>query len=197
MFLLGILKNIVFFRFGFKNHDIVRQEQKPHFDLCLPENGPFRNQNINWTNKLDYTRRARWPFRAFCVDGLYQITQYWYNYLKFADRPTFSSVLLENAKVSSLFCPKHCPDQKAWQTTDTRTDGRTHGRTNIKFWGPSTQKALKGKNTPQSFFSGNKTNISCSSSLKRNHDLFRHWWSCHSLVLVRCLPTSGQYVPKK
>ena len=29
--------------------------------------------------------------------------------------------------------------------TDTRTDRQTHGRTNIKFWGPSTQKALKGK----------------------------------------------------
>ena len=31
--------------------------------------------------------------------------------------------------------------------TDGRTDRRTDGRTNIKFWGPSTQKALKGKNT--------------------------------------------------
>ena len=30
------------------------------------------------------------------------------------------------------------------QQTDTH--GQTHGRTNIKFWGPSTQKALKGKN---------------------------------------------------
>ena len=32
--------------------------------------------------------------------------------------------------------------------TDGRTDGQTHGRTNIKFWGPSTQKALKGKYGP-------------------------------------------------
>ena len=30
--------------------------------------------------------------------------------------------------------------------TDGRTDRQTHGRTNIKFWGPCTQKALKGKN---------------------------------------------------
>ena len=28
--------------------------------------------------------------------------------------------------------------------TDRRTDGQTDGRTNIKFWGPPTQKALKG-----------------------------------------------------
>ena len=31
-------------------------------------------------------------------------------------------------------------DQKAWHTPD----GQTHGWTNIKFWGSSTQKALKG-----------------------------------------------------
>ncbi|SVE24073.1 uncharacterized protein METZ01_LOCUS476927 [marine metagenome] len=29
--------------------------------------------------------------------------------------------------------------------TDRQTHRQTHGRTNIRFWGPSTQKALKGK----------------------------------------------------
>ena len=73
---------------------------------------------------LDYTRGARWPFRAFCVDGLSQITSYWCNYIKLAE--------IGNRT-----------DQKS--VTDTRqTDRQTHGRTNIKFWGPSTQKALKG-----------------------------------------------------
>ena len=84
--------------------------------------------------KLDYTRRARWPFRAFCVDGLHQITQYWCNYIKLAEignrtvtMSTFSWVLLENAKVSSFYSPKAGPIEKRdTQTTDGRTDGRTN-----------------------------------------------------------------------
>ena len=77
---------------------------------------------------LDYTRRARWPFRAFCVDGLPQITSHCCNSIKLAE--------IGNRT-----------DQKKRDTrTHGRTHGQTHGRTNIKFWGPSTQKALKGKN---------------------------------------------------
>ena len=60
---------------------------------------------------------------------------------------TFSLLLLENSKVSSLYCTKAGPIGKRDGRTDGRTDRQTDGRTNIKFWGPSTQKALKGKNS--------------------------------------------------
>ena len=68
---------------------------------------------------------------------------------------TFSWVLLENAKVSSFYSPKAGPiepDRGPIEKRDThQTDrhGQTHGRTNITFWGPSTEKALKGKNPIQ------------------------------------------------
>ena len=82
----------------------------------------------------------------FCVDGPHQITQHLCNYIKLAKigsrtktMSTISWVLLENSKVSSFYSPKAGP------VTHGQTDGRTDGRTNIKFWGPSTQKALKGK----------------------------------------------------
>ena len=43
----------------------------------------MRSSNI--ILKLDYTRGARWPFRAFCVDGLPQITSYCCNYITLAE----------------------------------------------------------------------------------------------------------------
>ena len=82
--------------------------------------------------RLDYTRRARWPFRAFCVDGLHQITQYWCNYIKLIEignrtvtMSTFSWVLLENSKVSSFYSPQ----VRSRSVTHT---GRTHRRTDTR-----------------------------------------------------------------
>ena len=119
-------------------------------------------KQINQLFKLDYTRRARWPFRAFCVDGLPQITSYWCNYTKLAEVGIRQSKSVTDTQ------------------TDTRTDGQTDGRTNIKFWGPSTQKALKGNKILE------KT---------RNHKLSEHfviillfkatepvWWTLETLA---------------
>ena len=66
--------------------------------------------------KLDYTRRARWPFSAFCVDGLPQITSYWCNYIKLAE--------IGNRADPAI--------GKRDRHTDGRTDGHTDGRTDTR-----------------------------------------------------------------
>ena len=100
---------------------------------------------------LDYIRRARWPFRAFCVDGLPQNTSYCCNYIKLAEignrtvtDSLFHGFCSKTRKFLHFTVHKQVDHGKRDRQTDRRTDRQTDGRTNIKFWGPSTQKALKG-----------------------------------------------------
>ena len=92
---------------------------------------------LNRGFKLDYTRRARWPFRAFCVDGLPQITSYWCNYIKLAE--------IGNRADPAI--------GKRDGHTDTQTDRRTDTRTNkhqilgtLYTKGPKGQKVTLSRN---------------------------------------------------